>query len=216
MRLGAIVLLVTLVAAPALAQVRVPPPAPPNTSLRLFGLVSAQQFAAGDTFDAAFGGAVQPFFGGGIQSTIKRSWFIEGTISYFRKTGERLFIFQGETFDLGIPLTASVLPLEFTGGYRFLSGPNPKVTPYLGGGIGAYKYKESSDFDESGDEFEATHAGYQVVAGVEFRMSRRLWSAIDIQYTSVPGILGEGGISSELGDDDLGGIAVRYRLMVGN
>jgi opacity protein-like surface antigen len=216
MRPGAIVVFVTLIAAPASAQVSAPPPAPPNTSVRLFGLVSAQQFAAGDTFDAVFGGAVQPFFGGGLQSTIKRSWFIEGTISYFRKTGERAFVFQGETIGLGIPLTASMLPLEFTAGYRFLIGPNSKVTPYLGGGVGAYKYKESSDFDESGDEFEATHAGYQVVAGAEFRMSRRLWSAIDIQYTSVPGILGEGGVSAELGDDDLGGIAVRYRLMVGN
>ena len=216
MKSGAALLLAIFLAAPAFAQVSVPPPAPPNSSLRLFALASAQRFTAGDTFEAVFDGAVHPFFGGGLQAVVKRNWFIEGTISYFKKTGERAFVFQGETTGLGIPLTASVLPLEFTAGYRFVGAPKSRVTPYLGGGIGAYKYKESSDFDESGDEVDTTQAGYQLLAGVEFRMTRRLWSAIDIQYTHVPGILGEGGISAELGDDDLGGIAVRYRLMVGN
>lgn len=212
----ATLLLLVCLAAPAAAQVSVPPPAPPNSALRLFGLVTGQKFAASDTFEAVFGGDVHPFFGGGLQATIKRNWFIEGTISYFKKTGERAFVFEGETSGLGIPLTASVLPLEFTAGYRFVGGPKSRMTPYLGGGIGAYKYKESSEFDQSGDELNVTKAGYQLVGGIEFRMTRRLWSAIDIQYTHVPGILGDAGLSAELGDDDLGGVAVRYRLMVGN
>jgi hypothetical protein len=38
---------------------------------------------------------------------------------------------------------------------------------------------------------------------------------VDVQYTTVPGILGEGGISQELGEDDLGGVAVRFRFVLG-
>ena len=90
------------------------------------------------------------------------------------------------------------------------------MTPYVGAGIGAYFYKEESDFDESGDDIESSHAGYLGVAGVEFGVSRRIFTAFDVQYSHVPGILGDGGLSQEFGDDSLGGLAVRFRLMVGN
>jgi hypothetical protein len=36
-----------------------------------------------------------------------------------------------------------------------------------------------------------------------------------VQYSSVSDILGQGGLSQELGEDNLGGVAVRFRLMVG-
>ena len=219
MRCAAAVLIVLGAAVPARAQVRIPdPPSRSESSVspRVFALASVQQFSAADTFDAAFGGSVHPFFGGGIQLAWRNGYFFDGTVSFFRKTGERAFTFDGEAFGLGIPLKSTLLPVEFTTGYRFAGGGESRVIPYVGVGIGFYSYNEESDFDEAEDEVSSHKPGYLGMAGVEFRMSRRLWSAVDVQYSRVPGILGDGGLSAVLGDDDLGGLAIRFRLMVGN
>jgi opacity protein-like surface antigen len=213
----AAVLSMWLVATPALAQ-RIPDPpgqSEPSVAPRVYFLATVERFAAADTFNAAFGGSAYPFFGGGIQAAWKNGFFLDGAVSYFRKTGERAFAFQGETFGLGIPVKATLIPVEFSAGYRF-GGSGSRVTPFAGGGLGIYNYKEESGFDEAGDEVSSHKAGYFGLAGVEFRMSRRIWSAVDVQYSRVPGILGDGGLSALFGEDDLGGFAIRFRLMVGN
>jgi opacity protein-like surface antigen len=178
-------------------------------------MATVQQFAAADTFETAFGGAVQPFFGGGIQVAFRSGLFVDGAVSFFRKTGERAFVFDDEVFPLGVSMKARVTPIELTAGYRFARRTS-RMTPYVGAGVGAYFYKEESDFDESGEGVESTHAGFLALAGVEFAVSRRVFTAFDVQYSQVPGILGDSGISQEFGDENLGGIAVRFRLMVGN
>jgi len=219
MRCAAALLMVLGTVVPARAQGRIPDlptRSEPSVSPRVFALASVQQFSAADTFDAAFGGSVQPFFGGGIQLAWKNGYFLDGTVSFFRKTGERAFSFDGEAFGLGIPLKSTLVPIEFTTGYRFAGAGESRVVPYVGGGVGFYRYKEESDFDDEGDEVSINKPGYLGMAGVEFKMSRRLWSAVDVQYSRVPGVLGDGGLSAVLGDDDLGGLAIRFRLMVGN
>ena len=106
---------------------------------------------------------------------------------------------------------------EFAAGYRFARGGEARVTPYVGGGFGVYNYQEESDFDDPQDDEVSFHKpGYLGMAGLEFKVSRRIWTAVDVQYSRVPGILGDGGLSGALGEDDLGGFAVRFRLMVGN
>jgi hypothetical protein len=218
LRQAVALVLLLLVAAPAAAQVRIPPQprrGEPNAVPRVYLLATVQQFAAADTFETAFGRAVQPFFGGGIEVVFRNGLFVDGAVSFFRKTGERAFVFDNEVFPLGVSLKARVTPIELTTGYRF-ARRNSRMTPYVGGGIGAYFYREESDFDESGDVVESSSAGYLAVAGVEFGVSRRIFTAFDVQYSFVPGILGDGGISQEFGDENLGGIAFRFRLMVGN
>jgi hypothetical protein len=216
---AAIGLLILLTAAPAFAQGRIPdPPGQPEASVmpRVYFLATVQHFSAADTFKAAFGGSAYPFFGGGIQVAWPNGFFVDGAVTYFRKTGERAFSFNGDTFGLGIPLKATIVPVEFTFGYRFSGGPETRVVPFAGGGLGIYSYKEESDFDVSGDEVSKHKPGYFGLAGVEFKMTRRIWTAVDVQYSRVPGILGDGGLSAIYGEDDLGGFAVRFRVMVGN
>jgi hypothetical protein len=38
---------------------------------------------------------------------------------------------------------------------------------------------------------------------------------VDGQYTHIPGILGNGGISQDVDEKDLGGTAVRFKIVVG-
>jgi opacity protein-like surface antigen len=199
---------VSVVASPASAQVRPPPPA---LSFRPFFLYAGQMFAAKTTFDAIFGRSFQSFYGGGLELAFGSGFFIDLTASQFRKTGERAFLFEGESFGLGIPLKATLTPFEVTAGGRFLT--TQRVSPYLGAGIGTYRYTENSDFDDGG--FSARHAGYLVVGGAELRLTGSIALSGDVQYTRVPGILGEGGISRDAAESDLGGIAGRVRVLFG-
>ena len=47
------------------------------------------------------------------------------------------------------------------------------------------------------------------------RIHRWIIVSGDAQYTHVSGILGTGGISQQVGEDNLGGLAARFRLIIG-
>lgn len=174
-----------------------------------------QSFAAVDTFDATFGKTYGPFFGGGAQVVFHDRFFAEVAISRFQETGHRAFINAGQAFNLGIPLTATITPIELTGGYRFRLRSLPKVRPYVGGGFGSYGYQETSQFADAGDDVDTRHAGFLLNGGAEFRLQRLVGLAIDVQYSHIPGIFGNGGVSQQAGESDLGGVAARFKLVVG-
>ena len=196
-------------AAPAAAQ------DPPALSIRPFVMATEQSFAAIDTFDAVFGKTVLPFFGGGVQVVVNDGFFAELSASRFRKTGERAYLSGGKAFKLGIPLTATITPFEISGGYRFRLRQLPRVRPYAAVGYGSYAYQETSDFAQAGDDVDTKHPGYVVNGGAEFRLHRWVGLAVDVQYSHVPGILGTGGVSQQAGESDLGGVAARFKLVVG-
>src|SRR5476651_273977 len=85
---------------------------------RPFALATFQHFTAQQTFKAAFGRSEQPFFGGGLDIAFRDGLFIDLTASRFSKTGQRSFLFNGQTFGLGIPLTVTEIPFEISAGYR--------------------------------------------------------------------------------------------------
>jgi hypothetical protein len=180
-------------------------------SLRPFFMGSGQRFTAHETFKTIFGSSTQPFYGGGLSVAFRNGFFVDATASRFKKTGERAFFFEGEGFPLGIPVTVTVTPFEVTAGQR--SRLTPSVFPYVGFGVGSYQYRETSDFSDG--TFEKRHVGYPIVGGVEFRVGRWIGLSGDAQYTHVTGILGSGGVSQEAGEDNLGGIAGRFRVIVG-
>ena len=187
----------------------------PPLSIRPFVMATEQSFAAVDTFDAAFGKTVLPFFGGGVQVVVNDRFFAELSASRFRQNGERAYLSGGKAFKLGIPLTATITPFEITGGYRFRLRQLPRVRPYAAAGFGSYGYKETSSFAEAGEDVDTRHSGFVVNGGAEFRLHRWVGVAVDVQYIHVPGILGTGGVSQQAGETDLGGVASRVKLVVG-
>ena len=76
-------------------------------------------------------------------------------------------------------------------------------------------YKETSGFTDASESVDTRKPGFLANVCVEFRLHRWVGVAIDAQYTHVPGIIGDGGISKEANEKDLGGIAARFRLVVG-
>jgi opacity protein-like surface antigen len=202
--IGAFLLILAL-AAPVRAQ---------SVSFRPFFLVTGEQMAAKSSFDATFGQSFEPFFGGGVSVVLPYGVWIDASVSRFEKTGQRTFDNDGKVFQVGSPFTASVTPIEVTGGYRFRT--SRRLWAYVGAGIGSYEYAQSSSFDPS-DTFSTRHLGYLAVGGAEGRVQKWISLAADVQFTRVSGILGSGAfaISKDFGEDDLGGIAVRFRVLVG-
>jgi len=185
----------------------------PSLAIRPFVFGSIQGFSAIKSFDAVFGRSYEPFFGGGVQVVVHEQFFVELAASRFKQTGERAFISNGQSFQLGIPLTATVTPFEVTAGYRFKVSPS--IRPYIAAGAGTYQYKETSSFNDPGEDVDVRHAGFVLNGGADFRLHPWIRIGADVQYTHVPGILGVTGVSAQAGEDDLGGVAARFKFIVG-
>jgi hypothetical protein len=224
----AVVLLTLGLAVPAAAQRpalpparpaprRVLPPLPPEPpiSFRPYVMGAESAFAAVDTFKAVFDKSHGTFFGGGLQVTFQGKYYVEVGASRFKQTGQRAFFANGQSFGLGIPLTARITPLEITAGYRFRPRSMPKLRPYLGGGLTSYAYEEQSNFDEPGDGLTTRGTGLVGVGGVEFRVHKYVGITADGAVAHVTGILGQAGISKDIGESNLGGISARIRLIIG-
>lgn len=206
--------LVHCLALPTTAVAQPQPQQTPDAplSVRLVGTYTLERFAAATTFDAIFGRSVGSLFGGGARVE-RGNLFVEVTASRFSKSGERGFGSDGDGFGLGIPLTVTITPIEVAVGRKLR--PFGIVTPYVGGGIGIYGYKETSPSADAGEEVNARHAGWLLVGGAEFRVHRLLALGADLHYTNVPGILGEGGLSQAVDEPNLGGIAARFKVIFG-
>jgi hypothetical protein len=187
----------------------------PAISLRAFVMATKEQFFAKTTFDAVFGAPAQSFWGGGAAAVFREGLFVEVSASQFKKTGQRAFVSNGQTFPLGIPLTATITPVELSGGYRFRLRNHQTLIPYVSGGVGWYRYKETSSFADTSENIDTRHNGFLADAGIEFRVYRLVALAADAQYTHIPGILGAGGISKDVNETDLGGIAARFKVVIG-
>jgi opacity protein-like surface antigen len=188
----------------------------PPISFRPFADVSFQRFTATDTFTSVFGKDTGWFYGGGLEVAFRDRIYVDVSAARFKENGERVFRDStGHVFDLGIPLTATITPLELVGGYRFHPHRVRWLVPYAGAGVGWYRYEETSSFAAAGDNVDTRKPGFVAQGGAEFRIHKWIGVAADVQYTRVTGILGSGGISADLGENDLGGVAGRIKIVVG-
>jgi hypothetical protein len=184
----------------------------PDLQVFGFGQVGLQRWSAKDTFAAVLGSAQAPMFGAGVQFRVRGQILVDGSIDYFKKNGERVFVHEGEVFKLGIRDTVRVMPVSLTVSYR----EHARRFAYYGGvGVGKYLYKEDSDFADPAENISERFTSYHVVGGVELGASRAIRPAIEVQYTTVPDALGTSGASKSFGETNLGGLQVRVKLLVG-
>jgi opacity protein-like surface antigen len=88
-------------------------------------------------------------------------------IQRFKRTGERVFAFDGNTFNLGISDTVTITPVAVTLGWRF---NGRRAIPYLGGGMGSYHYTETSAGADPSDNLDGRSLSYHVVVGAEWQL----------------------------------------------
>jgi hypothetical protein len=188
-------------------------------------------FTASESFKAILGSANGPIFGGGVEAVFPQHVFVSLHATRFRKTGQRVFLFEGQQFDLGIPTTITVTPVEVSAGYRFertrtVRRPGPvrpgtvrpaRLIPYVGGGVGWHRYEETSKFATADENVKEQKIGFQVLGGAEYRVSRWLGVGGEAEWARVSNALGQdpNGVSATFNETDLGGASFRAKLVIG-
>jgi hypothetical protein len=177
-----------------------------------FGQVALTKWLAHNTFDAVLGHSFAPLFGAGIEVHLRDRVFIEGGVERFQQTGQRVFVSNGQAFKLGISDTVRVIPVTFSAGYRQRVRT---MTPYVGGGVGTYFYRETSDFSDASENVSQRFVSYHALAGVEVPVHGVLRTAFEVQFTTVPNALGPSGAGAAFGEHNLGGVQFRLKVMAG-
>jgi hypothetical protein len=186
-------------------------PAPRAVQFFGFGQVGFGRWLAHNTFNAITGNAFYPMFGGGGEVRFRNGVFGAGSVEYFQKTGQRVFVDNGTVFPLGIADHIRVIPIEGRIGYRH---PIQTFAWYAAGGAGAYLYHETSDFSTGSENVDTHFASYHALGGVEFGTGV-VRTAVEVEFTSVPNALGSGGTSQIFNERNLGGIQVRIKVLGG-
>ena len=184
-------------------------------AIRGFGDVGATAFTAEQSFTAILGSRTGPVFGGGVEIVLPQRIFVSLRASRFRKTGERVFVSEGERFGLGIPTTVALTPLQITGGYRF-----PRVirlVPYAGAGPGWYRYTETSQFAREDEDVAERFSGFHILGGAEAQLAGWLSLGGELQWATVPDAIGNdvNSVAREFNETDLGGTTFRVKFVVG-
>lgn len=211
----AILVLICLLAPGAAARAAAQTGGTSKVAIRGYGTAGTMIFTASQSFDAVLGTRSLPTFGGGVEVILRDHLLIGVGAWRASKDGERVFVGpDDEVFPLGIPLQVTVTPVEITGGWRF-TGLSRRVIPYAGGGFSSFKYAEDSDTGESGDDGSDRFGGYHVLGGVEARLASLIGVAGEVVWTSIPDGLGAAGASNAFDETNLGGTAVRVKVVVG-
>jgi opacity protein-like surface antigen len=210
------------------ARVEQSPARPPATPVarreRLFSIIAYLQFgrlshSADDSFTAILGTSSGQVFGAGAELMFRSGIFVRGDASYFGDDGERVEMVDGEIVPLGIALSLSLTPVEFSGGYRlpaYKFGRRGQITlvPCVGAGAGVVRYHEETDDAHPGEKVTERFTSYHVLLGLDAPLGRRVAIGAEFRRRWVPGGLGTGGISQALGETDLGGSAVLTRVRI--
>jgi opacity protein-like surface antigen len=182
------------------------------------GIVGAQWPMTVESFEATGLDSRPIEFGGGVQVTnLWRELFAQVTATATSDTGQRVFVDEDlAVFPLGIPLTVKATYIDVSAGWklRFRQPRTHDVVPYVAGGVGWVRYRESSPFAEAGDDVDESSVSYHVQGGVEVGITKWFGVSADFRYRRVPDLVGIGGVSAAFGEDDFGGFNAAVGLRV--
>lgn len=200
-------------AAAALALVLLAAPA--QAQIRGFADVGGTTFAAKESFRTVLGTNSGVVLGGGVQVDLPYNVFVALRASQFRRSGQRVFVFEEQTFNLGVDTSVTVAPIQLSAGYRF--PVRRRVVAYGGGGIGWHRYTETSTFATDAENVSESFTGYQLLGGAEFRLHRWIAAAGEAEWATVPDALSSdpNSVSAAFDEHDLGGVTFRVKVAIG-
>jgi opacity protein-like surface antigen len=196
-----------------------PAPSPAHIGVQGIASIGVDWPSASKSFEAV-GLSTKPIeIGGAAQVTnIWRDLFAQVSFTRISDTGERAFIADdGTPVPLGIPLEMKATYIDASVGWKFApTGESyERVTSYGGAGVGRVKLTEHSPFPQAGDDVDASATSYHVMGGVEVRLLSWLSVSGDLRYRWVPDLLGDGGVSQALKEDDFGGFHLGAGVRIG-
>jgi opacity protein-like surface antigen len=181
-----------------------------------FGRLS---LTARDSFSAILGSSSGQVFGAGAELALRNGLFVRADVSHFRDEGERVEMVDGEIVPLGIPLTLSLTPIEFSGGYRFSAirfgrRGQLRLVPFAGAGAGIVRFREETDDSHPDEETSEGFTSYHLLIGLDVPVGRRVAIGTELTRRWVRDGLGSGGISEAFGETDLGGTTMLARVRI--
>jgi hypothetical protein len=172
-------------------------------SARLGGFAA---LAAERSWDAVYGGPLA-LAGVGVEADL-RSWFVAFSADHGRARGEQVLPTE-PPLHTGIPVEIRLLPLHLTAGW--VTPSHRRWQARLGGGPTLLLWREETA--AGGDR--QSDGGAHLMAALR-RNGRRWATGVELRWSTVPGAIGEGGLSRLYDEDDLGGLAAQvtalYRL----
>jgi opacity protein-like surface antigen len=205
----------------ALAQETVPPDIVVSRHIGVQGVVIAglNWMSSSKSLEANDLSTKPLEIGGGVQVTnIWRDLFAQVNVSRLSSDGERTFVDEdGTSFPLGIPLSVKATFIDVSAGWKViqLRETGRPLLSYFGGGIGRVRYEERSPFALPGDDVDTTATSYHIVGGVEVKVLRWLGIAGEVRYRWVPNLLGDGGTSAALDNNNFGGLNAGVGVTLG-
>jgi hypothetical protein len=181
--------------------------------IRGFGNFGGVLFTASDSFETILGGSFNSVFGLGGQVVLPMGLYAQVSYDRLRDTGSRALVSGSQIFTLEIPNQITVTPILATVGYQGLKTSG--VVPYFGGGVGWYTLDEESPSIPGSETLSSQHMGYHVVGGAEFPLARWISLAGELQWATVPGAIGDSGVSAYFEESDLGGTTFRFKVLFG-
>ncbi len=198
-------------------EIRPPRQGDPPFTISAHAQVGRLSQTAGDSFTAILGSSTGRIYGGGVELTLRSGLFARLDVSRFAAEGQRVDSVDGQIVPLGIPLSISLLPVEFTGGYRlrpYVLGRRRqmRLVPFVGGGVGSVAYHEETDAAHPEERVSERYTSYHLLGGVDVPLGRRVALGVDAAKRWIPDGMGSGGISQKFGESDLGGSVLRLRV----
>jgi hypothetical protein len=179
--------------------------------VRVFAAVDVERMLAKQSFAATLGTSTLLGFGGGVDVVNMNGGglFFRAAVSVMSKSGTR----SAGTISNGIALQVRMLPIDLGVGWRFnhLTRAND-VTPFVGGGAILLHYSETTPAGDSTDNTSSTFFGFEGFGGVDLQLGS-ITVAPEVDYRSLPGAIGSGGLSQVFNETNLGGLA--FRVTVG-
>jgi len=186
----------------------------PKAGIRAFADAGFVWMTASESFKAVTGENTRVQYGGGVQAVnLWKGLYAEAMAGYSSLTGSRVFVYEGTVYDLGIPVTITLMPIDAGGGWRFPLGKS--LHGYVGGGVTFMNYEETSDFADADDDVSEVFTGYYAAGGLEMRLAAWLHLRAEGRFTRIPDALGAGGASAAFDETDLGGAALAVKLVFG-
>jgi hypothetical protein len=189
-----------------------PPPVPKGRQMiRGFATAGPTLFTAKQSFETILGSSSGLMYGGGAQLVLANGVFVLGGYERYKKTGSRVLVSGTQYFTLPVKEQVVVTPIHLTVGFRDYK--RKSIVPYLGFGIGWQQLRETAS--DSGESERKGHVSGHVLVGVERPLAPWFTVAGELQWTSAPKTIGQTGVSAALGEDNLGGITLRIKMIVG-
>jgi hypothetical protein len=196
---------------PALAQTYSSPKS--KIDIHAFGIFDVNSIAATKSFEAVLGTSQLTAAGAGAE--VGGWWkglFLRIAVTRMEKTGSRVFVDGGTVFDLGIPLTVTMTPIEAGFGWRF--GSNSRFEPYAGLSYVSLGYHEVSDFADVGDNVDESYKGSAVFGGVHVKIYKWIVAGGEAQYRHIQAPAASSGVSQAFDERNLGGATGRITIGV--